>query len=72
MANLEETVLDLELGRENGQMKPLILRYQVFVERMEDIFSEFRKQSILGKGSLQRLVLRGEEYLKRMYNFISL
>lgn len=72
LANLEETVLDLELGRKNGQTKPLTLRYQVFAERMKYISSEFRKQSILGKESLQRVVLRGEEYLKRMYNFINL
>ncbi len=60
LANLEETVIDLESGRENGQMKPLILRYQVFNERMSYISSEFEQQEFL---------LRGKDYLRRMYNF---
>ncbi|MCX7956083.1 MAG: HD domain-containing protein [Patescibacteria group bacterium] len=38
LANIEETSIDLELGKENGQMKtPLALRYQVFAERFSYI-----------------------------------
>lgn len=51
LANMEETIDDLRNGKEDGQLRPLVERYQVFayrVDQLTEIFGNTQPTAYLG------------------------